>query len=150
MEYRHSQTSYIVYAIILLVSVGAGLVLSSSGDSSGAGVVMLAVAAILLPVFVVFARLNVVVNDTAVVAAFGWGWPRRQIDLADVVSVRQVRNRWYEGWGIHKVRGGWMYNVGGFDSVELELRSGKVLRIGTDEPEALCSALSQGIANLRL
>ena len=37
---------------------------------------------------------------------------------------------------------GWMYNVWGFESVELELRSGRVFRIGTDEPTDLHGVLS--------
>lgn len=36
-----------------------------------------------------------------------------------------------------------MYNVAGYDAVELELRSGRVFRIGTDEPDALLAAIER-------
>ncbi len=46
---------------------------------------------------------------------------------------------WYYGWGI---RGWlwpkmWIYNVSGFDAVEIKLKNGKMYRIGTDEPKKL-------------
>ena len=53
-----------------------------------------------------------------------------------------MRNKWWYGWGLRWIPGGSMYNVWGFDAVELELRSGKVFRIGSDEPDALLAALS--------
>ena len=41
------------------------------------------------------------------------------------------------------IRNGWLYNVSGFDAVELELASGKLCRIGTDEPGRLLHAIEQ-------
>ncbi len=87
--------------------------------------------------------LKVTVAGGQVRAAFGWGWPHRTIDLVDVVNARQVRNTWIYGWGIRKIRRGWMYNIWGLDAVELELSSGKVFRIGTNDPEQLLQAIEQ-------
>jgi hypothetical protein len=64
------------------------------------------------------------------------------VRLGDITDIRQVRNKWYYGWGIRKIPGGWMYNVWGLDAVELELQSGKKFRIGTDEPTELLGILS--------
>ena len=60
----------------------------------------------------------------------------------DIVGFRQVRNKWYFGWGLRKLQHGWMYNVWGLDAVELDLTDGKKFTIGTDEPEDLVAALS--------
>ncbi len=57
--------------------------------------------------------------------------------------MRPVRNSWWYGWGVRKVPGGWMYNVWGYDAIELELASGKVFRIGTDDPDGLLAALTE-------
>jgi hypothetical protein len=38
-----------------------------------------------------------------------------------------------------------MYNVSGFDAVQLQLASGKRFRIGTDEPVQLKSAIDRAI-----
>jgi hypothetical protein len=52
-----------------------------------------------------------------------------------------VRNRWYYGWGIRITPRGWLYNVSGLDAVELALKNGKCVRIGSDEPHALARAI---------
>ena len=89
-----------------------------------------------------FSRLKVRVASGQVHVAFGAGWPRRTVDLNDVVAVNQVRNNWYLGFGIRRIPRGWMYNVWGLDAVEIELPDGKVLRIGTNDPEGLHSAIA--------
>jgi regulator of protease activity HflC (stomatin/prohibitin superfamily) len=96
----------------------------------------------LLVVVLVFSRLLVTVNAGRVVAAFLFGRPRREIKLEDVTAVREVRNRWIQGWGIRKISGGWMYNVWGLDAVEVEISSDKVFRIGTNDPENLLATIS--------
>ena len=65
--------------------------------------------------------------------------------MSDVAAVRQVRNNWIQGWGVRKVTNGWMYNVWGLDAVELEMSSGDIFRIGTDDQERLHTAISVSV-----
>ena len=51
------------------------------------------------------------------------------------------KNRWYNGWGIRLIPRGWIFNVSGFDAVEIQMKNGRRYRIGTDEPEALLAAI---------
>jgi hypothetical protein len=74
---------------------------------------------------------------------FGVGAIRKRIALNEIRAYRCVRNPWYYGWGIHFVPGGTLYNVSGLSAVDLLLASGKHVRIGTDEPQALLAALRQ-------
>jgi hypothetical protein len=67
-------------------------------------------------------------------------WPVAEIALATVVT-----NPWYYGWGIRWTPTGPLYNVSGYGAVEVTLRSGKKVRIGTDEPEALRRAIEQAL-----
>ena len=101
-----------------------------------------AVMLLLVVTGVVAAQLTVAVDARAVTASFGWGWPSRTIDRAEIESAVRVRNSWWHGWGIRKVSRGWMYNNAGRDAIELSLRSGKVFRIGTDQPDDLLAAIS--------
>ena len=39
----------------------------------------------------------------------------------------------------------WIYNVSGFDAVEIIMKNGKIYRIGTDVPEELEAAIRQVI-----
>lgn len=149
MTYAHTQTSKGVllatFAVLIVVVLFLGLFVQASDDPSadgvGVGVVAVIVVLLLVVVAVMFSRLTVTVDPTEVVAAFGAGWPRRNIALGEITSARRVRNKWWYGWGLRWIPGGWMYNVAGLDAVELQLRSGKVFRIGTDEPDALLAAL---------
>ncbi len=143
MRYRTVQWGYSwVFAVVSFVFVVVALV---TVEDASRGVSMLAVLpiVIVLAVVVWLSRLEVVVADdrSAVTATFGWGWPKRSIQLADVEAIRAVRNRWWYGLGIRKVPDGWMFNVWGLDAVELRLESGKAFRIGTADPEGLTSAL---------
>ncbi len=88
-------------------------------------------------------RLTVVVDDRVVTVAFRGGWPRRRIEVDDVTAADHVQNSWWYGWGIRKVRRGWMFNNAGRDAVELTLRSGRVFRVGTDQPAELLAAIDR-------
>ncbi len=148
--YRRTQHSplwiAVVAAMILVVVVTAAVTASEGGD-----VVALIVAAfafvIVAIVVVAFSRLTVVVEEARIRLAFGFGWPAKTIELADVAAVAAVRNRWWYGYGIRKIPRGWMWNVWGLDAVEVRLRSGKTFRIGTDQPDELLDALTGRVAS---
>ena len=72
-------------------------------------------------------------------------WPHR-LSLDEIQTVAVVRNRRGYGLGFPfsgKIHGFWLYNVSGFDAVELRLKSGDVYRLGTDDPEGLSAALKR-------
>ncbi len=79
---------------------------------------------------------------------FGYGIFAKRFPLGQIASVRSVKNRWYYGWGV-KVWFWpymWIYNVSGFDAVEIALKNGKIYRIGTDVPSELEAAIKQTIS----
>jgi hypothetical protein len=143
MDYRQTQLGGFGLLVLLaaLVCFVAAVVIEREA-STLFDLVVLAVMAVALVIGVVFSRLSVVVANDRVVASFAFGWPRRVIEIADVVAVRRVRNLRWHGLGIRKIPGGWMYNVWGFDTVQLELASGDVFSIGSVEPDALYDAIS--------
>ena len=72
---------------------------------------------------------------------FGPGLWTYRLPLDQIENVATVRNQWWQGFGIRKGPGFWLYNVSGLDAVELRLKSGDVRRIGTDDPHGLAAAL---------
>ena len=137
VEYRHTQVSRRpVVVVVALLILAAVLTMESLVP------VLLIGSLVAIPLLFVFTRLTVVVGAEEVSAAFGWGWPRRTIRHAEIVSVASVLNTWWHGWGIRYISGGSMYNVAGLDAVELVLASGKKFRIGTDQPDELRSAIN--------
>jgi hypothetical protein len=103
-------------------------------------------AVVLLASLAVFHSLSVTVTDDAVEIRFGPGWIRKRFATDSIVACRPVRNSLGHGWGIHWCgKAGWVYNVSGFDAVELEFKDGKKARIGTDEPQRLAEAIGERI-----
>ena len=66
---------------------------------------------------------------------------RREIRLTDVQSVAICRTPLWYGWGIRKIARGWLYNVSGRDAVELTMRDGRRIVLGTDRPQQLAAVL---------
>ena len=142
MEYRHTQTGYTAFLVAIFLLAIVVIVATATDEEPLAAVIVGIVAALVLLIVFVFNRLTTTVSGGAVKVAFGAGWPRRTIDVLDIAGFTRVRNKWYYGWGIRLVPGGWMYNVWGLDAVEIEMKSGKKFRIGTDEPDDLIAALA--------
>ena len=139
MEYRHTQYGIVIILVVVVV-IAAMLVhflISESVHPIEAGLAIL-----LLITLFLFASLTVEVNHGSVVCRFGPGLIRKEIKLSDVTDVRTVTNSWLAGWGIRWIPGRYMlWNVSGFQAVELTLKNGKRFRIGTDEPAALVRAI---------
>ena len=136
-RYRHHQVGWMTVA-------AAGALVALAGSLSlfgGATRPTVAVLGVLVLVLVLFARLVVTVTDSEVTAAFNLGFPSRRIALSEIRTFHKVRNPWIYGWGVRGIPGGWMFNVSGLDAVELVLDTGRRFRIGTDEPDALLTAL---------
>ena len=92
-----------------------------------------------------FSSLTVVADQAALTFYFGPGLIKRKFLYSDIVKFEKVRNRWYYGWGIHWFGRGWLYNVSGFDAVEISLKNGTVVRIGTDEVDTLYNYVASRI-----
>ena len=85
--------------------------------------------------------LTVTVDDTFIELQFGGWWTAKRILLSDVLECTITRTTFLNGWGIHYTGDGWLYNVYGLDAVELILKGGAKVIIGTDEPSELSAAI---------
>jgi len=90
--------------------------------------------------------MTVRIQDGALCIRFGPGWPRKTVPLADISGVEITRTSFIDGWGVHRTRRGWLYNVSGYDAVLLKLASGRNLLVGSDEPRRLQAALQRAAA----
>ncbi len=136
-HYRHTQFgTVIVLALILAAGFTVGMEVLT-------GVAPLAVIGVaLMGVFLaLFFSLTVEIDATHLTFRFGIGLIRQRIPLAEIVAAKPVRNTWLYGWGIHRTPHGWLYNVSGWEAVEITLVTGKRFRLGTDEPQRLARML---------
>lgn len=92
-----------------------------------------------------FTTLTVQVDANQVMLYFGIGLPRKALPLAEIQNLRVVRNSPLLGWGVDWFPSGWIYNVGGFEAVEIEMKDGSRLRIGSDEADELAKAIENSL-----
>jgi hypothetical protein len=103
-------------------------------------------AALMVCAMALFSSLRVEVDENAVVAGFTGGALLRRVPLSEIETAKVVTVPWYHGWGLRKVRDGWMYNVAGRRAVELGLHDARIFTIGSDEPDALLAAIERARA----
>ena len=137
LRYRHTQFGTVVVVSLLLSAVlFAGL-----GRMTGLTPLAVIGPALMAVFLALFYALTVEIDATHLSFRFGIGLIRKRISLAEIVAVSPVRNSWLYGWGIHRTPHGWLYNVSGWEAVEIALTSGQRLRLGTDEPRPLTQAI---------
>lgn len=143
MNYNHTQIGYLTIVVfILLIFYFGGILIYGGLDSK-----MITIMFLILILLTSFLSLNVKITEGYLKIKFGYGIHWKNIKLEKINSVRIVKNHWYYGWGIRYWLWPrmWIYNISGFDAVELRMKNGKIIRIGTDEPEILESAITQFI-----
>jgi hypothetical protein len=90
---------------------------------------------------VLFHQLTVTVSKDFIRLRFGIGVVHKKFAIAEVESAVAVQKKWWNGWGIRITSHGWLYNVSGYDAVEIQFKDGKMASIGTDEPKRLLAAI---------
>lgn len=138
--YRHTQFGWVT---TIAAASGAILLFAFTAYLGAPRALVVAAIVLLLPLLF-FYSLTTEVTEQAFRFSFGIGLISRTILRSEIAACRVVRNPWTFGWGIHRTPRGWLYNVSGDAAIEIDLRNGKTLRVGTDEPEALCAALTPG------
>ena len=140
-QYRHTQVGYLTLAML-----GAGvLLIVLLMATAGFHWIAFAVLGVLVIAVGLFATLTVETSKDLLELRFGPGLIRKRFPMEEIASCRVVTNPWYYGWGIRLTPHGWLYNVSGFAAVEIETRSGRKYRIGTDDPEQLAEAVQRSI-----
>ncbi len=139
LYYRHTQRGYLLSGTLM----GAAVIVFVLSLSIGWNIANILVGIVFVAMAFLFYSMTVEIRGDNLFIRFGPGLIRKQIPLSGVRDVRIVRNPWYYGWGINVTPQGWLYNVSGLAALEIELESGRCLRIGTDDPKGLSEAISE-------
>jgi len=135
MPYNHTQIGYLMIFSLVGVALLFGSILIQVDQQP----IIAAFMIFILLLVASFATLNVTINQSHLRIKFGYGIFKKSFKLEDIAEAKAVRNHWYYGWGIR----GWfwprmlIFNVSGFDAVQIKMNNGKIFRIGTDEPEKI-------------
>ncbi len=142
MNYKHTQIGFLVIFALIAVALLFTIILTQIHLKL---IVFFMIFILLLVAS--FLSLNVIIDEKYLRIKFGYGIFRKSFVLKEIISVKIVRNHWYYGWGIRiwfwpRM---WIYNVSGFDAVEIKMKNNKTYRIGTNEPKKLKHAIIQSI-----
>ncbi len=141
-RYKHTQVGYLIIVVMAAVMVRIGVILANTGINW----IVIGVLVVIALVLILFSSLTVVIGEDEIEARFGPGPISKRFKLNEIESCQVVKNHWYYGWGIRLTPHGWLYNVSGFNAVEIKLRTGKKFRIGTDVPQELEEAIRQALS----
>jgi len=151
-SYKHTQIGYLMLVVTLAVAAlfaWAQVVARAEAPSvdSGTNFLFTSIMTLIVLVLASFITLTVSIDEKYLRLKFGYGLFRKKFLLDEIVSATAVKNHWYYGWGVRlclwpKM---WIYNVSGFDAVEIVMKNGKIYRVGTDDSSGLEAAIKQRV-----
>ena len=145
MHYDHTQSGPL-YLLLLAFSILI-LVLALMMGEIVLQTILYCSGALMLLFALSFHHLTVSDEGTGLLIAFG-PLPlfRRRLQYSELEKVEPAKSTILDGIGIHiSPSGGWVWNIWGYECVDVWYRQGRKVRIGTDDPEGLEKFLEQKI-----
>ena len=140
-RYERTQIGYPLLAFLVGIAVFvAGPLVWMTGAVVGFWVEVV----ILALVGLAFGSLTVRVDDATLTWYFGPGLFRNGLPLHRIEDVRLVDTPLNLRWGIRPMERGRSFHVAGRHSVEVETTDGRVVRIGSPDPERLANTHRRG------
>lgn len=143
MQYEHTQFGKLMFLIFLSVSI-LSIIIYFIEDAKNSVLILLFIVLIILASFL---TLKVTIDSQKIRLKFGYGLFFKNFKVNQITSAKAVKNRWFYGWGIRywfRPRM-WIFNVSGFDAVEIIMQNGDIYRIGTNDPIGLEKAIKKAI-----
>ena len=136
--YEHRQLSPWMFPVLAVI----GFLLLHYGLGGPDASARLAAFAVAVAICVAFIQLSTRVDPRGVSWAFTLGVPGGAIAFEEIADVLVTRTQWWEGFGIHwSWLHGWLWNVSGFQGVMIRKRDGRLITLGTDDPQGLYDAI---------
>ena len=141
--YREFTFGWLIFAFMVpTYGLMIYLFVTGLGDRPLTWVPFLLITCLIAIACVLFYGMTTELTSEALTVWFGIGLIRRKIPLTRIMSVESVKSPWYYGWGIRFIPNGMMYNISGFDTIELKFNdSDRVVRIGSKTPSVLKSEI---------
>lgn len=145
--YKHKQWGFATLTIMALLATVILRIndLLLSLPAAAIGVLF----GVLTLVAIIFSSMTIEVNESEVSWYFGPGLFKKSLPLEEVGQCKKVKNPLWMGLGIHAYGTGWIYNVSGLLGVEIELKGGAFIRLGTDQPNYLVQAIEDAKDNVQ-
>lgn len=145
-EDQHFRRSWL-WVLIALPVVAAVASIAARPRTTLTGIVVTLLVALGVALLFAFARLETEVRADGILVRFHGLWPTRRIplDSIDTYAARHYSIWDSGGWGVHLGLAGMTYNVSGNDGVQLRLKNGSRVLVGTQRPAEFVSAIAKAI-----
>jgi hypothetical protein len=143
-DYKHTQYGMLMFTVFLFTGILIGVVAWAiiSEGRVAAAIIMICIYLFGVSLFYSF---TVQVAEGKIKFWFGIGLFRKTYALSEIKSSRQVKNPWYYFWGVKSIPGGWLYAIAPGDALEIVLKNGLIVHVGTDQPKMLRQAVNAAI-----
>lgn len=141
VEYRSIEVAYGVLAGSMLILGSAVLFLLFVSASPALILPLLLVPTVAL-LLVWSITIEVTTEELRVTLGMRAG---RRAQLKEIQEVSISDAPWYQGWGIRTSRHGYLYRVTGLRTVDVVLKTGEMIRVGTRQPHELKRALASAV-----
>lgn len=139
-QYRHTQYGALMLALLLMTGLLIAVVASAiivEGRMLSA-ILMMGVYLLGLGMFYAF---TVEISGEKLKFWFGIGILRKTYALSEIQSTKEVENPWYYFWGVKSIPGGWFYAIAPGPAVEIKFKDGRMIQLGSNQPEKLKQAI---------
>lgn len=143
--YRRGQFGHIlagIFALGIVLTMAGTFLHKGGGTAPRADRSLLLAEGLLVAAFLIFTRMTICVTEGFVEARFGLGLLKKRVPLDEIADVEETHIPWY-ALGIKRIQGGWAWGVAPGPALDLRLNNGRVVRIGTDDPDGLFGALEK-------
>jgi hypothetical protein len=148
-RYKEFQFGWWLLALIIPIHVAIFyLYVNQSGERPIPLSVLIIFSLLFSVIYILFYGMTTLIDEKEISIYFGIGLIRKRITLQNIVSVEEVKNPWYYGWGIRLIPNGMLYNIGGFKAVEIKFKdSTSSMRIGTRNSSRLLQQINNRLSH---
>lgn len=139
-KYKHTQYGLLMFVVFLMTGILIGVV-ALTILSEGRTLSAILMIGLYLFGLALFYSLTIEISGEKLNFWFGIGVVRKTIMLSDIQSITEVKNPWYYFWGVKSIQDGWFYAIAPGAAVEIELRNGGIIQLGTNQPMKLIQAI---------
>ena len=144
-EYRHTQFGALMFVVFFVTGIVIAFFFLSM-LAEGRMAAALAMIGLYLLGLALFYAFTIEVSGGKLKFCFGIGGIGKSYALGEIQAAQEVVNPWYYFWGIKSIPGGWLYAIAPGSAVEVIFKNGKMIRLGTDQPQKLREAIDDAVA----
>lgn len=145
---KYTQTGTMSMIILVpLFLFFCGMTVQAGVTNASNFMIFLFLSFLLLACCLTFYKITIAVSQTQVSFKMGLGLFGKTYPMSDIRQCLPVNNSVFAGIGIKILANGWLYNVSGYKTIELQFKSKySVVRIGTDKPEEISEYIQSILA----